>query len=188
MSLTLTCTQEAGSKVGEGVGLAPGVLGVSVGQVRGSSSGPLPEAHEWNSCLSPKDDSKKCILSMPFDVLYLPPFLLFSLPWPCHGSLSSEIQVLLESNGSRQLKPHNWDSRKVTHHFCFPLCRGRGCSFPPPADGVATAATQTPATCSVVLRRQSHLVKFLPRLYIQTHLYPTLTGCQILPSGSTSVH
>lgn len=47
---------------------------------------------------------------------------------------------------------------------------------------------QSPAPSSVVLRRRGHLGKSLPLLCFQTHLYPTLIGCQIVQSSRLGLH
>lgn len=129
LSHTSACTQEASSKVGGGVGLAPGVLGVPIGQVRGSSSGPLPEAHGWTSCLSPKDDRKKCIPSM----LLIFFICLLSFSFLSAGPVT-EVPPQKSRCCWRIMGLASWyhtsgTARKSLITFAFLLCGGRFVAF-----------------------------------------------------------
>lgn len=94
------CTQEdtqgSGHRVGGGLDLALGVLGVPANPV-GRSSGILPEACGQTSWWSPEADTKNQVPLMCFDILIC--FLHLIFPPLSNGGVTSVLWMLLERNG-----------------------------------------------------------------------------------------
>lgn len=147
-----------------GVGLAFGALNVPMGQVRGSLSVLHPEV---DLLLKSQSKQQEMHSFNAFWCSYLPPSLSSPVA-QSRESLSSEIQALLERNGSRQPKPHNWDSDSPLLFFTSSV--GKVAAFSFHCGRGHYSCHQSPIPCSVALRREGCLGKFLPLLWISTHL------------------
>lgn len=101
--------QGAAIRVGRCLGLAPGVLGMPTGLVRGSSIGALPEVCGQTSSEIPKLTQETLFLQCPL-IFLSASHSFFYLP-QSHRVHSSEVWVLLERNRSLQLNLYNWAAR-----------------------------------------------------------------------------